>query len=202
MKHLFVFLVLGLLNAPLLAQSFSPEISLKSGIHRISDYSFNPDYEQQHTVMYEIGVSHSLLHLEKSVLSFGINGSLRREADQLKTYDCLDCPQFDFKGYAAGTNISLQSTMQPVLLGVYSGINLNWASINQTRYGFLPDHIQPEPLITIKETYLNLKTGLRVDIPLHKALYFNSDFRLYFPLDDSDFNQRRTALTAGLSLRL
>ena len=200
MKHVTLFLFL-VFPGYLFAQSFAPEVTLKSGIHRISDHSFNPDYEQQHSVMYEIAVSHPVFTFENSMLSLGLSGTVRREADALKTYYCSDCPQFDFKGQSFGPVIKLQSVNTHAEVGIYSGLNLNRISIDQTRFGMLPAHIQPEPLISIRESYLDFATGLKVDIPVYKFFYLSSDFRLYFPLDDSDFNQRRTALSAGLSLK-
>ncbi len=200
MKHV-VLALFFFVPGQLLAQSFSPEINLKTGIQRINGHSYNPDFEQQNTVMYEIEVSHPFLNFEKSVLSVAFNGSIRREADQLTTYECLDCPQYTFKGHALGSTIKLQTVETPIIFGLYTGLNLNQTHIEQTRFGMLPDFVQPDPLVSIKETYLNLATGLRANIPVYNNLFFTGDFRLYFPLDDSDFNQRRTALSAGVSLR-
>ncbi|MGN8225192.1 hypothetical protein [Gracilimonas sp. BCB1] len=200
MKHLTIILFF-LIPGQIVAQSFSPEINLKTGIQRISGHSFNPDYEQDHTVMYEIEAFHPFFNFEKSELSVGLTGSLRREAERLDTYACLDCPQYNFKGHAIGSAIKLQTVDTPVVLGVYSGLYLNQTVIEQTHSGMLPANIQAEPLITIKETYLNLSTGFRANIPVYKNFFFTGDFRLYFPMDDSDFNQRRTALSVGLKLR-
>lgn len=202
MKLKYVVIALFfLIPGQLAAQSFAPEISLKTGINRISSSPYNPDYEQQHTLMIEVEAFHPVFYFERSVLSLGINGSLRKESENLKTYYCLDCPQFDFEGYALGTLIKLQTINTPVLFGIYSGLNINQIVIDQTRFGLQPTYIQTTPHIKIKESYLNLATGLRADIPVYKSLFLTGDFRLYFPLDNSDFNQRRTALSVGLNLR-
>ncbi|WP_421772917.1 hypothetical protein [Gracilimonas sp.] len=200
MKYVAIALFF-LIPGQLAAQSFAPEISLKTGINRISSAPHNPDYEQQHTLMIEVEALHPVFYFERSVLSLGINSSLRREAENLKTYSCLDCPQFNFEGYAMGTHIKLQTVNTSVLFGIYSGLNLNQIIIDQTRFGLQPTYIQTTPHIKIKESYLNLASGLRGDVPIYKNLFFTGDFRFYFPLDDSDFNQRRTALSVGLNLR-